>query len=107
MTHKTNYAALLTNKPAIAKAAGLVGCVQTRGARKDDGSIRALLEGIWAGRMMLIAAPDVPAERIEAWIHDLEVMARIVPPDAIVPIVNYIDALRRAAIVKSFVEKQA
>lgn len=54
MTHRTNYAALLTNKPAVAKAASMVGCVQTRGRGKDDGSIRAMLEGIGKGEILLI-----------------------------------------------------
>jgi hypothetical protein len=101
MPQKVNYSAYLTRKRAVTTAARLAGYAQPDG---KTGSIRAMLEGIGAGDIMLIETPAATVEQIAARVDALNAIMPIVPPDAIVPLVHYIAALKRAAIVKGMVK---
>lgn len=57
MSHKPNFTAQLTNKAAVEEAAASVGCVHTRGREKGTGSIRAMLEEIGQGEILLMFHP--------------------------------------------------
>lgn len=54
MPHKPNFTAELTNKAAVEEAAASVGCAHTRGREKGQGSIRAMLEEIGQGEILLM-----------------------------------------------------
>jgi hypothetical protein len=54
MTTRQNFGAELRNKEAIIQAAADIGCIQTRGKTKGEGSLREMLENIGAGEILVL-----------------------------------------------------
>lgn len=54
MPHTPNFTAQLDNKDSVMKAAAAIGCVQTRGEGKGEGSIREMLENIGGGEVLVM-----------------------------------------------------
>jgi len=54
MAHKPNFTAQLTNKEAVIKVAASIGCIQSRGSTKGQGSIREMLEEIGGGDILVL-----------------------------------------------------
>lgn len=54
MPHTPNFTAQLENKEFVMKAAAAIGCVQTRGEGKGQGSIREMLENIGGGECLVM-----------------------------------------------------
>jgi hypothetical protein len=67
MPHKPNFTAELTNKAAVQEAAASIGCTHSRGREKGTGSIRAMLEEIGQGEVLVMFQPfDHPNDMRQA-----------------------------------------
>ena len=63
MTLRHNFSTQVSDLAALKRAARRLGYVQTRGSQRGQGSIRALLEAIASGEVMLV--PNKEKQRSE------------------------------------------
>lgn len=82
MTLKLNFSTQLSNKRKLAQIAKSLGYVQTRGA-KGEGSIRALLEAIIDGEVVVMSRRRTPiTDAVAQALDEMEAEHLISPPQA-------------------------
>lgn len=107
MAHTPNFTAQLTNKELVIKAASGIGCIQTRGIGKGQGSIREMLENIGGGEVLIMFhAFDEPGEMKRTAKQVLKLTADMHPHDNLKELLTALSkSLERAADLKAECEE--